>query len=194
MCGEGQGVCFARRLGVVWEDLVELDHSNPGSVGISGRCFFEWCRRGVDGFRCDAGYKIPVPAWRYITARVQRSFRKRFSFWKGLGGSWEATENLLTEGAMQWCYSELFQNHSRQEVRGYLDYALKQSARTGLYVHYSETHDNNRLAQLGRTGRFAKPAVRLDQYQWRLWLYCGVEWLAPEKIQVHQSRGLAWGK
>ena len=33
-----------------------------------------------------------------------------------LGGSWEATEQLLTEGAMQWAYSELFQNHSGLEV------------------------------------------------------------------------------
>ena len=26
------------------------------------------CRRGADGFRCDAGYMIPLPAWRYIVA------------------------------------------------------------------------------------------------------------------------------
>ena len=32
--------------------------------------FLTWCRRGVDGFRCDAGYKVPVPAWQYIVARV----------------------------------------------------------------------------------------------------------------------------
>jgi predicted glycogen debranching enzyme len=180
--------------GVVWEDLVELDHSNPALWEYLAGVFLEWCRRGVDGFRCDAGYKIPVPAWRYITARVQEEFPETIFLLEGLGGSWEATENLLTEGAMQWCYSELFQNHSRQEVRGYLDYALKQSARTGLYVHYSETHDNNRLAQLGRTWSLLRNRLcALTSINGAFGFTCGVEWLAPEKIQVHQSRALAWG-
>src|SRR5439155_3253662 len=96
------------------------------------------------------GYKVPVLAWRYITARVQQEFPDTIFLLEGLGGSWEATEQLLTEGGMQWAYSELFQNYSREQVAGYLDYAIQQSARTGLYVHYSETHDNTRLAELGR--------------------------------------------
>ena len=86
----------------------------------------------VDGFRCDAGYKIPVPAWQYIIARVQEEFPETIFLLEGLGGSWEATENLLTEGGMQWAYSELFQNYSGSEVANYLDYALRQSARVGL--------------------------------------------------------------
>jgi len=58
-----------------------------------------------------------------------------------LGG----TEALLTEGGMQWAYSELFQNYTGREVAWYLDYSLRQCERVGLYVHYSETHDNDRL-------------------------------------------------
>ncbi len=180
--------------GVVWEDLAELDHRNPALWEHVADVFLEWCRRGVDGFRCDAGYKIPVPAWRYITARVQEEFPETIFLLEGLGGSWEATENLLTEGAMQWCYSELFQNYSRQDVSGYLDYALKQSRRVGLYVHYSETHDNNRLAQIGRDWSLLRNRLcALTSVSGGFGFTCGVEWLAPEKILVHQSRGMAWG-
>ena len=50
---------------------------------------------------------------------------------------------------MQWAYSELFQNYYGAQVQSYLDYALAQSAQRGLYVHYSETHDNPRLAAQG---------------------------------------------
>ncbi len=180
--------------GVVWEDLAELDHRNPALWEHLADVFVEWCRRGVDGFRCDAGYKIPVPAWRYITARVQEEFPETIFLLEGLGGPWEATENLLTEGAMQWCYSELFQNYSRQDVSRYLDYALKQSQRVGIYVHYSETHDNNRLAQIGRDWSLLRNRLcALTSVSGGFGFTCGVEWLAPEKIQVHQSRGLAWG-
>ena len=180
--------------GVTWEDLVELDHRNPELWEHLADVFLEWCRRGVDGFRCDAGYKIPVPAWRYITARVQQEFPDTIFLLEGLGGSWEATEQLLTEGGMQWAYSELFQNQSRDQVTTYLDYALRQSERVGVYVHYSETHDNDRLARQGRAWSLLRNRLSgLASVSGAFGFTCGVEWLAPEKLQVHQSRGLAWG-
>jgi predicted glycogen debranching enzyme len=156
--------------------------------------FLIWCRRGVDGFRCDAGYKVPLRAWRYITARVLEEFPETIFLLEGLGGSWEATENLLTEGGMQWAYSELFQNYSGAEVASYLEYALKQSTRLGLYVHYSETHDNIRLAAKGRDWSLLRNRLcALTSVSGGFGFTCGVEWLATERINVHSSRGLAWG-
>ena len=102
--------------GVTWEDLVELKQDDVALWDIIADALLTWCRRGVDGFRCDAGYKIPVPAWQYIIARVQEEFPETIFLLEGLGGSWEATETLLTEGGMQWAYSELFQNYSGREV------------------------------------------------------------------------------
>ena len=153
-----------------------------------------WCRRGVDGFRCDAGYKIPAPAWQYIVARVQDEFPETIFLLEGLGGSWEATEALLTEGGMQWAYSELFQNYSGRDVAWYLDYANRQSERVGSYVHYSETHDNDRLAakQLASAGRStnlvpsagrccATGLCALTSPSGGFGFTCGVEWLADRK-------------
>ena len=180
--------------GVTWEDLTELDHRNAALWAELAETFLIWCRRGVDGFRCDAGYKVPLRAWRYITARVLDEFPDTIFLLEGLGGSWEATEALLTEGAMQWAYSELFQNHSGIEVASYLEYALRQSQRLGLYVHYSETHDNNRLAVNGREWSLLRNRLcALTSVSGGFGFTCGVEWLAREKISVHESRGLAWG-
>ena len=138
--------------GTVWEDLVELEQHDVKLWDLIADSLIVWCQRGVDGFRCDAGYKIPAPAWQYIVARVQEEFPETIFLLEGLGGPWEATELLLTEGGMQWAYSELFQNYSGKEVAWYLDYASRQSARVGGYVHYSETHDNSRLAAQSSAG------------------------------------------
>ncbi len=179
--------------GVTWGDLVELKQDNVALWDIIAGALLTWCRRGVDGFRCDAGYKIPVPAWQYIIARVQEEFPETVFLLEGLGGSWEATENLLTEGGMQWAYSELFQNHSGPEVANYLDYALHQSARGGLYVHYSETHDNDRLAKRGRAWSLLRNRLcALTSLSGGFGFTCGVEWLAAEKIKVHDCTGLSW--
>jgi predicted glycogen debranching enzyme len=179
--------------GTVWEDLVELEQHDVKLWDIIADSLLVWCRRGVDGFRCDAGYKIPVPAWQYIIARVQDEFPEAIFLLEGLGGSWEATEALLTEGGMQWAYSELFQNYSGKEVAWYLDYANRQSERAGSYVHYSETHDNERLAKKSRAWSLLRNRLcALTSTSGGFGFTCGVEWLATEKIRVHGCTGLNW--
>jgi glycogen debranching enzyme len=179
--------------GTTWEDLVELKQDDVALWDKIADALLTWCRRGVDGFRCDAGYKIPVPAWQYITARVQDEFPETIFLLEGLGGSWEATEALLTDGGMQWAYSELFQNYSGRDVAGYLDYASRQSARVGTYVHYSETHDNDRLAARGRAWSLLRNRLcALTSASGGFGFTCGVEWLAAERIRVHGCTGLNW--
>ncbi|HUD48808.1 MAG TPA: amylo-alpha-1,6-glucosidase [Candidatus Baltobacteraceae bacterium] len=180
--------------GVTWGDLVEL---NPNQVELwdgLADAFLIWCRRGVDGFRCDAGYKVPMQVWQYIQARVRREYPEALFLLEGLGGPLEATEALLTDGGMQWAYSELFQNYGAAEVARYLDYSIRQSERVGLFVHYSETHDNERLASKGRKWSLMRNRLcALASASGGYGFTCGVEWLAPERLNVHGSRGLAWG-
>jgi glycosidase len=179
--------------GVTWEDLVELEHRFPELREQLADGFLEWCRRGVDGFRCDAGYKVPLPVWQYVTARVRQEFPDTIFLLEGLGGGWADTENLLTEGGLQWAYSELFQNYSGSQVAGYLDHALRQSSRVGLLVHYSETHDNPRLAARGRAWSLLRNRLcALASVSGAYGFTCGAEWLADERINVHASRGLSW--
>ncbi|MEK7414994.1 MAG: amylo-alpha-1,6-glucosidase [Planctomycetota bacterium] len=180
--------------GTVWGDLVELRHADSDLWEALAEAFLTWCQRGVDGFRCDAGYMVPLPAWRYITARVRQEFPETVFLLEGLGGSWEATETLLTIGCMQWAYSELFQNYDGPQVSTYLDHCLSQSTRVGLLVHYSETHDNERLAQRDREWSLMRNRLcALASPGGAFGFTCGVEWLATERLNVHQSRGMSWG-
>lgn len=199
--------------GNTWADLVELDPQHRELWHELAEAFRIWCRRGVDGFRCDAGYKVPVPVWRYITALVRQEFPNTVFFLEGLGGAWEATEALLTVGGMQWAYSELFQNYDAASIRWYLDAAFAISARSGPLVHFSETHDNVRLpcqpqAMNGVSFFLASDRVPERARRWALLrnqlcaltsiaggyaITNGVEWLATERVNVHSARGLAWG-
>ncbi len=180
--------------GNTWEDLVELRHQNVPLWDEIAEALLTWCRLGVDGFRCDAGYMVPVPAWQYIIARVQQEFPDAVFLLEGLGGAWEATQALLTHGGMQWAYSELFQNYDGGQVSRYLEHALQHTGTVGTLVHYSETHDNDRLARRGRRWSLLRNRLcALASAQGAFGFTCGVEWLAPEKVNVHSSRGLAWG-
>ncbi|TVR10271.1 MAG: amylo-alpha-1,6-glucosidase [Planctomycetota bacterium] len=185
--------------GTIWEDLSELDHHQEALWDHLAEVFLTWCRRGVDGFRCDAGYMVPLPAWQRITDRVRRIFPDTLFLLEGLGGGWHDTASLLRKGGMQWAYSELFQNFGGHEVGPYLDHCLQAARDTGLLVHYSETHDNARLAarfpdrDAGRAWSLLRNRLcACTSVAGGFAFTAGVEWLADEKLEVHQSRGLNW--
>ena len=180
--------------GTTWEDLVELDQGSPALWDTVARALLTWCSRGVDGFRCDAGYMVPLPAWQYITAKVHQAYPEAVFLLEGLGGAWEVTETLLTRGGMHWAYSELFQNYRPVEVAHYLDYCLGQGERAGLMVHYSETHDNLRLAEQGAAWSLLRNRLcGLASQNGAFGFTAGVEWLATQKVDVHEARDQAWG-
>ncbi|WP_243320483.1 amylo-alpha-1,6-glucosidase [Geothrix sp. SG200] len=180
--------------GVTWGDLAELEGGPPAFWETVAESLLTWCRRGVDGFRCDAGYLVPMPVWQYLGARVRREFPDCAFLLEGLGGSWEATERLLGEGGLQWAYSELFQNHEPRPVAAYLDHCLRHAPRLGPLVHFSETHDNDRLAVRGATWSLMRTRLcGLASHCGAYGFTTGVEWLAAEKLDVHEARGLAWG-
>ena len=94
--------------GTTWEDLTELNHKDTSLWVYLADVFLTWCERGVDGFRCDAGYMIPEPAWKYIAAKVREKYPQTIFSLEGLGGPWETTENMLNHCNLNWAYSELF--------------------------------------------------------------------------------------
>ncbi len=191
---EGRRFASPGAWGVTWEDLSKLDYRHRDLWRYMARVFLYWCRQGVDGFRCDAGYMVPVEVWRYLVARVRQEYSDTVFLLEGLGGPLASTEALLSEAGLDWAYSELFQNYDRAQIEAYLPGADALSASRGLLVHYAETHDNNRLAATSET--FARLRTALTALLCReggFGLTCGAEWLAVEKLDVHGAADLSWG-
>ncbi|MDA8135821.1 MAG: glycogen debranching enzyme N-terminal domain-containing protein [Desulfobacteraceae bacterium] len=180
--------------GTVWADLTKLDYTNIDLWKYMADVFLLWCHRGVDGFRCDAGYMVPVEAWEYIVAKVRTEYPETLFFLEGLGGLISITRTLLSRANFNWAYSELFQNYTREEISRYLPLVHDISDTCGNLIHFAETHDNNRLAAVSK--QYAKMRTALSA----LFSVCGgfgfangVEWFATQKIDVHESSSLNWG-
>ncbi|MBN1765955.1 MAG: glycogen debranching enzyme N-terminal domain-containing protein [Sedimentisphaerales bacterium] len=192
--GQDRRIISPGAWGVTWGDLVELDYKHKDLWQYMAKVFLCWCRRGIDGFRLDAGYMVPLEVWRYIIAKVREEYPNTLFLLEGLGGPWSTTENLLTQGQTNWAYSELFQNYSRQQITDYLAYAQYVSAGKGVLVHYAETHDNERLAKKGKVYTLMRLRLCAFTSFAGAWGFTnGVEWLATEKIDVHRNTGLNWG-
>ncbi|GBC60302.1 glycogen debranching protein [Desulfonema ishimotonii] len=180
--------------GVVWADLTKLDYRHRDLWQYMAGVFLTWCRRGVDGFRCDAGYMIPIPAWTYIVATVRAQYPDTVFLLEGLGGKISVTRDLLSRASLDWAYSELFQNYDRGQIEHYLPEALDIAASDGVMIHFAETHDNNRLASVSETyARMRTALCALFSQHGGFGFANGVEWFAKEKIIVHESSSLSWG-
>jgi len=181
--------------GIVWEDLTRLDYRHQGLWQTMAEIFLIWCRRGVDGFRCDAGYMIPLPAWRFIIATVRQQFPETIFFLEGLGSKVSVTRELLDTGGFDWVYSELFQNYDRSAIEHYLPAVQDISARLGGAIHFAETHDNDRLAATSPGwARLRTALAAFGSHTGGFGFANGVEWLATAKINVHDSPPLNWGQ
>ncbi|MBQ2346000.1 MAG: glycogen debranching enzyme N-terminal domain-containing protein, partial [Kiritimatiellae bacterium] len=180
--------------GVKWADLVELDFGNAALRAYMADVFLFWCRNGVDGFRCDAGYMIPLKTWEYIVARVREEYPDTIFMLEGLGGDLKLTDDLLAVANLDWAYSEIFQTYDRGAFEWYLPGAIVRSEKFGTLVHFAETHDNDRLAKKGETyARLRVQLAALLSWQGAWGIANGVEWFCTEKIDVHGKNDLAWG-
>jgi predicted glycogen debranching enzyme len=180
--------------GVRWEDLTTLDYSKKDLWKFMADVFLTWCRRGVDGFRCDAGYMIPLPAWKFIVSSVREQFPDTIFLLEGLGGKISVTRDILNKAGFDWAYSELFQNYDRNQIESYLPEAIAISEEDGTLVNFAETHDNNRLASRSKTYAMMRTALcALSAPQGSFGYANGVEWFATEKIDVHGASSLNWG-
>ena len=180
--------------GVVWADLTRLDYSNSDLWQYMADIFLTWCRRGVDGFRCDAGYMIPVAAWTYIVSMIREEYPDTIFLLEGLGGKISVTRRILNKANFDWAYSELFQNYTKAEIEHYLPEAIDISETEGIMIHFAETHDNNRLAS--RSKRYAKMRTALCalfSQNGGFGFAGGLEWYSEDKIDVHQATSLNWG-
>ncbi|MBR0458226.1 MAG: glycogen debranching enzyme N-terminal domain-containing protein [Victivallales bacterium] len=180
--------------GVVWEDLCKLDFSDKRLWHRLSDVLLHWCHCGVDGFRCDAGYMVPVPVWQYLTAKVREEYANSLFLLEGLGGPWETTRALLLDGGLDWAYSESFQEFGFDRESQYLEKSRTASQNLGTLVNFAETHDNNRLAATSEAwARHRVASAAMTSMAGAFAITNGVEWLATEKIDVHGAASLNWG-
>ena len=180
--------------GTLWEDLTRLDYTRKDLWQYIAEIFLLWCKRGVDGFRCDAGYMIPVAAWKYIVSVVRDQYPDTIFILEGLGGKISVTRDILSKANFNQAYSELFQNYDRGQIEAYLPGAIEISQKDGIMIHFAETHDNIRLAE--RSNSFARMRTALCalcSVNGAFGFANGVEWFARGKIDVHDATPLNWG-
>jgi len=70
------------------DGLVEYDHGNPAVADRVVATMTHWLRRGADGWRLDAAYRVPRPFWAGVAARVAAEFPQALTVAEVLHGDY----------------------------------------------------------------------------------------------------------
>jgi cyclomaltodextrinase len=130
--------------------LVALDHGNPEVADLVASVMEFWLDRGVDAWRLDAAYTIPVSFWATVLPRVRSRHPDVLVVGEVLHGDYSA---FVTEGTLDTVTQyELWQAvwHATNEVNFFeLDWALQRHNEfLATFVPYTfvGNHDVTRIA------------------------------------------------
>lgn len=56
-----------------WTDIAKLDYANAEMREAMTSAMLFWIGRGVDGFRCDVAYEVPIDFWQQAFARIREA-------------------------------------------------------------------------------------------------------------------------
>jgi len=68
--------------------LVEYDHTSPAVADRVVATMAHWLRRGADGWRLDAAYRVPRPFWASVIGRVKAEFPQALTVAEVLHGDY----------------------------------------------------------------------------------------------------------
>lgn len=130
----------------VWGDLAEIDHLSCPDRHEQ----WEYWRRisdfyaeiGVEGFRCDAAYKIPSELWSYIIGHTKDNYSGVVFFGETLGCRLDEIKKLASAG-----FDYFFNSSKWWDFQA--DWCLEQyesNRHIAPSISFPETHDTDRLA------------------------------------------------
>jgi len=129
----------------VWGDLAEIDNRcSPDREGLWefwGQVLDAYLAIGIEGFRCDAAYKVPVDLWQFLIERALRQCPQAVFWAENLGCTREETRALRSAGFQFVCNSSKWWNFTDS-------WCLEQHEEFNDLpsISFPETHDTPRLA------------------------------------------------
>lgn len=130
---------------IVWGDLAEIDNENSSDKENLWKYWLNmmntYLNAGIDGFRCDAAYKVPADLWEYLISNCKSKYNDIVFMAETLGCTPKQTSAIVNAGFDLIFNSSKYWNYKE-------NWLLKQYNQTRNIVpsiSFPESHDTERL-------------------------------------------------
>lgn len=131
---------------ISWGDLAQFDHSqSPDKKALWD--YLEnivsfYSQLGIDGYRADAAYQIPIELWTYIIKTTKKHNPQTLFLAESLGSCLEDSKKLTQAG-----FDYLFNSGKWWDLKEYWFIEQYNSLTPMKSIAFSESHDTFRIAQ-----------------------------------------------
>lgn len=149
-----------------WEDIIDLDYSNPGLRQYMTEAMAYWVREAdIDGFRCDVAGFVPVDFWNNVRAELD-AIKPVFML-----AEWESRDlhARAFDATYAWSWGEAMHDiaHGEADVSAlFVYYSWNESAYPpgAMRMTHVSNHDQNSWegTQFERFGEALAPAIALS--------------------------------
>ena len=189
------GVWEGDKLVTIWGDLAEIDNEKSAereSLWEYWGKLVDWSLAlGIDGFRCDAAYKVPAELWRQLIRRARARADVTF-FAESLGCTVDLVVKLAQSGFDYVFNSSKYWDYQQPWCLNQYD----QSRLLAPSVSFPESHDTPRLmAEVkGNLNAVRQRCVFAALFSKGLLLPVGLEFGFTKRLSVVESRPGDWEK
>jgi len=138
------------------DGLVEYDHHNPGVASSVASTMARWLRRGADGWRLDAAYRVPQTFWADVVGRVKTEFPQSLTVAEVLHGDYAAiaeaggVDSITQYELWKAIWSSLRDRNPHELMWALQRHAAGMAERSGAFLPWTfvGNHDVTRIATL----------------------------------------------
>ena len=130
-----------------WDDVIDLDHSNPDMRREMISCMRFWVREtGIDGFRCDMAMLVPVDFWAEARSALDA---EQPLFWLAECDQWEHPQYLeVFDAAYTWAWMHAAEAYYRsgpsvQRMKETLNAYRSLQPVDAIKAWFTSNHDEN---------------------------------------------------
>ena len=179
---------------ITWGDLFEIDNSRDrdGLWTYWADLAEHYAAIGIDGFRCDAAYKLPSELWRTLIGRLKRTHPETVFLAESLGCPFSETVRLAGCG-----FNFIFNSSKWWDfVAPWCLVQYRQTAPLVPSISFPESHDTARLAAEVKSDR---DAVKMRygfsaMFSTGVMMPIGFEYGFTRRLDVVKTKPADWEK
>lgn len=130
-----------------WTDIAKLNYEVPEVRAEMESCMRYWLDKGIDGFRCDVAYNVPIDFWQDVLPRLRQDYSDKYYLAEGENPELAAVFDASYAWELHHLLNDIAQGKAgKSELIAYVEKSREEYPAEALRLSFTSNHDENSWA------------------------------------------------